>query len=492
MPSFDFYAAKHNALVHNLGVDFLNRHEELERLDRALRPGSLVAIWGRRRVGKSRLLIEWCRCRDGLYTVADQSSPTVQRRYMAAAIAQRFAGFADVEYPDWRSLLARLSAEAARVGWPGPVIIDELPYLVAADPTIAAALQNWVDSTAPRPCAVVSGSSQQMMHGAVLDASAPLYGRAVEAFAVRPLLPRHLGEAFGLDQAAPRHLVSLYALWGGMPRYWELAAPWTGRPGADGRWLEDAVDALVLDPSGPLHDEAERLLALEVPPAAALRPLLDAIGAGAHRLSEIAGRLGRAASSLSRPLATLTAMQLVRRETPFGSPPRTGKRALYRIDDPFLRLWFRTVAPHRAMLGAAPKETRLTYWRNAWPTLAATAWEELCRRAVPLLHRSDTALGRLGPWEPAQRYWRGNAAELDIVARSVDGERLLIGEAKWSSRPLRQLRANLPSDAAALRLPGAGERELVRALFVPAAPAKRDAGGHMHLVDAAAVMEVLR
>ena len=95
-------------------MDFLNRDSELQRLDRALRPGALVAIWGRRRVGKSRLLVEWCQRRDGLYTVADQSSPAVQRRYMAAAVGQRFAGFADVEYPDWRAFFV-LSAPAR---WP--------------------------------------------------------------------------------------------------------------------------------------------------------------------------------------------------------------------------------------------------------------------------------------------------------------------------------------------------------------------------------------
>ena len=55
--------------------------------------------------------------------------------------------------------------------------------------------------------------------------------------------------------------------------------------------------------------------------------------------------------------------------------------------------------------------------------------------AVPLLHRSDTTLAEIGPWEPAQRYWRGNAPELDVVARSVDGRRLLVGEVEWSMQP---------------------------------------------------------
>ena len=218
----------------------------------------------------------------------------------------------------------------------------------------------------------------------------------------------------------------MYALWGGMPRYWELAEPF-------GRDLESAVDSLVLDPAGPLHGEADRLLLEETPPATALRPLLDTIGAGAHRVSEIAGRLGRPASSLARPLASLVEMQLVRRETPFGSSPRSGKRSLYRIADPFLRLWFRVVAPHRAALAEAPRETRLHYWHRHRSSLEAYAWEELSRMSVPMLHRSDLSLARYGPFEPARRYWHGNAPEYDVVALSVDGRRVLVGEAKWSA-----------------------------------------------------------
>ena len=342
------------------------------------------------------------------------------------------------------------------------------------------------------------------------------YGRPTEVF------------PFG----GPGGPVAVHALWGGMPRYWELAEAFGGD-------LDTAVDALVLDPAGPLHGEPDRLLREETPPATALRPILDVIGNGAHRISEIAGRLGKPASGLSKPLASLVEMGLVRRETPFGSDPRSGKRSLYRIDDPFLRLWFRVVAPHRAALAAAPRETRLRYWRRHRPSLESLAWEELCRMAVPLLHRSDTTLAGLGPWEPAQRYWRGDAPELDVVARSVDGRRLLVGEVEWSMKPsaasgavarnevgspgpgrsevgnpIRGDMGNLAlgdvgsptrsevgnpirGDMGDLALGDVGnlaratDAEVCRVLFVPAGAAPR-AGADVHVVDARAVMSVLR
>ena len=470
--------------MHNPRMEFLNREAELRRLDNALRPGAFAVIWGRRRVGKSRLLVEWTRRRGGLYTVADQSAPSVQRRYLAAAIAERFPGFADVEYPDWRALFARLGSEAAAAGWRGPFVLDELPYLIAADPAIVGTLQNWIDAETPRPCTVVSGSSQHMMHGAALDAGAPLYGRAGEAFAIQPLRPGHLGDAFGTEDA--RELVSLYALWGGMPRYWELAQS-ALTAGAD---LAEAVDALVLDPAGPLHGEPDRLFLEETPPALALRPLLDVIGAGVHRASEIAGRLERPASSLSRPLATLAAMQLVRRETPFGTSPRATKRALYRIDDPFLRFWFRVVAPHRAVHAQAPPETRIGYWQRHRTALEAYAFEELCRMAVPTLHRCDLPIAALGPWEPAQRHWRGNDPEFDVVAHSVDGKRLLVGEVKWSQSTSRRPRAAPRHIRSTLPVPN--DCEIVKAMFVPDSPVPVHAETGAHLVGANAVMEALR
>ena len=458
----------------------MNRSDEMRRLDAALsRPAAFAVLWGRRRVGKSRLLIEWSRRHGGLYAVADQSAPPVQRRYLAEAVAQRFPGFADVEYPDWRSLLTHLSAEAERQGWPGPFVLDELPYLLAADPALAGVLQNWLDRPERLLQVVVCGSSQRMMHSAVLDAAAPLYGRAAEAFAVRPLQPGHLADVFpAIDHAG---LVSAYALWGDMPRYWELAEPFADN-------LEAAVDALVLDPIDPLHGEADRLLQAETSPAIALRPVLDAIGNGVHRVSEIAGRLGMPASNLSKPLAALMEMGLVRRETPFGTNPKSGKRSLYCMEDPFLRLWFRVVAPHRAALAVAPRETRLQYWRRHQPHLEALVWDELCRMAVPFLHRSDAALGKLGPWEPAQRHWRGNDPELDIVARSVDGRRLLVGEAKWTKTPTDGASA-IPRGDLGRRL-GMEGAQLCKALFAPLRGKPKEKAG-IHWVDARTVMRSL-
>jgi uncharacterized protein len=446
---------------------FLDRQGELSRLDELMgsREGRLAVVYGRRRVGKTRLLLEWTARHRGLYTVADRSAPEVQRRYFAASVAEVLPGFADVEYPDWAGLLARLARDARAAGFTGPLVIDELPYLTSGASELASALQRFVDHEARQVGLklALAGSSQRMMQGLALSASAPLYGRAHALFEVKPLPASELRNAFGAR--SPVRIGELFAAWGGIPRYWELALE------ASGSVLEQ-IDELVLDPLGPLHGEPDRLLLEELPPAVELRPILDAIGLGAHRVSEIAGRIGRQATSLSRPLQRLQEMGLVRRETPFGEPENQSKRSLYRLDDPFVRLWFRVVAPHRARLLTSAKGERMALLRKHWPGLCAAAWEELCRTSLPQL-ASRSALGRLGPWQTGKRWWHGNLPEWDLVSRSADGARLLVAEVKWSAKPFgsREL-AQLARSVQQRPLPSGGAADttakVVRAVFVPA------------------------
>jgi AAA+ ATPase superfamily predicted ATPase len=463
---------------------FLDRRSELARLDRLAGP-ALAVLWGRRRIGKTRLLVEWSRRRGGLYTVADQSAEVVQRRYFAEAVATKVPGFAEVAYPDWRALLRALAREPARSAIPGPLIIDEAPYLFESCPSLPSVLQSFIDHEARDAglIVVLAGSSQHMMQDLVLGPAAPLYGRAQEAMPLRPLAAGWIGRGVGLPRAADA--VRAFSVWGGVPWYWALAA----RHSTD---LEGAVDELVLDPLGPLHSEPDRLLLEELPRATSLRPLLDAIGAGAHRLSEIAGRVGQPATSLGRPLGRLIDLGYVRRELPFGEHERSSKRALYRIDDAFFRFWFRVVAPHRGLLTVATPAARRALWRRHAAHVHAEAWEDLARRAVPLLEHGRFDHGE--PFSPAARSWRGAGPEWDVVASSPDGKTLLVGEAKWHQGPVDAafLDRTFKSLADKGRPPFASQN-VVHALFVPECPAalKRRKAPY-RVVDAGDVLAVLR
>jgi hypothetical protein len=421
-------------------MNFIDREEEMARLIALTkrREGGLAVVTGRRRVGKTRLLVEWIEQSGGVYFVADQSSAEVQRRYLVAALSAKLRGLDGVTFADWRALLAGVAERALESKWTGPLVLDEIPYLVLQSPELPSVLQQFLDHDAKRArlTVAIAGSSQRMMQGLVMNASAPLFGRARELLTMGPLPPAYARDAFG-----NRDLLEAWTAWGGIPRYWELASGERGTIAA-------RIDRLVLDPLGPLHREPDHILLEEVPSALEVRPVLDAIGAGAHRVSEIAGRMGRPATSLARPLDRLIGMGLAAREVPFEESG--SKRALYRIADPFFRLWFRVVAPNRGPLATMTSASRRALLAKHWPGLLGQSWEELCRDAVP----------RLGNWSTASRWWRGNEPEWDVVAESIDRTKLLVGEVKIqaSQRDVDNL-LHRPAPAFA------GHRTVVRALF---------------------------
>jgi AAA+ ATPase superfamily predicted ATPase len=252
----------------------------------------------------------------------------------------------------------------------------------------------------------------------------------------------------------------------------------------------------VFSPLGALHFEPDRLLLEETPPAMALRPLLDAIGGGAHRLSEIARRINQPATSLARPMARLAEIDLVQRELPFGESERSSKKALYKIRDPFVRLWFRLVSPNRAWLSQVSGHKSLALWQREGLALVAMAWEELCRKCVANLDPVRTGLAKGLFWQPARRYWRGTEPEWDVISLSSDAGAVLLGEARWSKesdcqRHIEAWAEELSRKAIPTPLAGKKRRE-VRVLFVPRLPDPSRRPPGIVLLDARCVMHALR
>jgi AAA+ ATPase superfamily predicted ATPase len=436
-------------------LSFLDRDNEKTRLEKALsgKRSTFCCLYGRRRCGKSRLLQEVLPRARSVYYVADERESNLQRESVASAMSQLVPGFDEVEYRDWSSLLSRWWQDAL----PSSVLaLDEFPYLVKSSPELPSILQGLVDRSTSKPLhLVISGSSQRMMLGLVLDASAPLYGRAQEIIHVKPLGAGWIGEALGL--ARPCDLLDAYCVWGGVPRYWELAR--------DHGTTWEAVERLVLDPLGVLHNEPRRLLLDDLRETTQAASILALIGQGCHRMSEIAGRLGKPATSLTRPLRNLVELGLIRRDQPFGSSRRSGKKTLYLLDDPFLGFWFRYVEPNRSRLELGATLTVLNEIRKDFGTYRGQIWEDLVRRAVVRL-----AIGGL-EWKPGSRWWGTGRdrkpLEIDVVAESADSGTLLVGEVKTSTTPAEAKKAEFEVRRKAEMLPFAQSFEkIITKVFV--------------------------
>jgi len=423
---------------------FYDREDEQRRLRRFVKAGNagLVVVYGRRRCGKSTLLQRILSARH-IYFQADQRETPLQLELLAAALAGQLADFDKVKYRSWDELLSSLYARADRLMH---VCLDEFPYLVQADPALPSVLQRYIDRPDGRVAWFLCGSSQRMMHGLVMDRRAPLYGRAREIIKIEPLSAGWLMPALGLDAD---EAVRAYATWGGVPRYWELASEYPSQ--------QEALEDLVWNPRGVLHEEPSRLLLDDLRSAVQPHSILSLIGVGCHRPSEIAARMRKPLSSLTRPLSQLCELGYVRRDVPFAENPKKTRRALYRLNDPFLRFFFRFVLPHESALAQGILREAMQQWKHERRQLVAACWEDLCRAAVPWLPGADAGFGAASAW------WHhaNRQAEIDLLARSPDGKSLLLGECKWSDRKK------------AIDLSAIDRRLREKAEHVPAARAKR-------------------
>ncbi|MEA3436887.1 MAG: ATP-binding protein, partial [Thermodesulfobacteriota bacterium] len=380
--------------------------------------------------------------------LADQQESPLQIQSLAVEIGRTIPGFGQVNYPSWEVLLSALQHQAKK---DTTLIIDEFPYLVQKSPELPSIIQKLIDNQQNKTNIIICGSSQRMMHGLILDSSAPLYGRAAEIIKVRPLEPGWIKDALPLNSI---EAIEAYSVWGGVPRYWELAKTYRNQ--------EEACKELVLDRDGVLHSEPMRLLLDDMRGASQPHSLLSLIANGSNKLSEIAGRLGKPATSLTRPLANLIELGYIKRDHPFGESPKSSKKTIYRLEDPFLLFWYRIVLPNHSLLERDLIDAVYAESQNHFKAQTAEIWEEMARKSTAHLNIANIR------WKPAQRWWghgrdRKNM-EIDIIAESLDNKFLLFGEVKWEEKTNIKATINKLKKAAA-NFPKQTDKKIIMAVW---------------------------
>lgn len=378
-------------------LKFVNRKPELHELDAAARRGGLLVIYGRRRIGKTRLLRQWLQTRGGLYSQAIEAQRDLQIQQVFQDLLAQLE--TRIVPKTWSELLEILALQKQR--W--TLCLDEFPYLTAVDPSLPSQLQKWVDHSLPKGCLLVlAGSSTRMMHDLFLHRAAPLYGRAAKLLHVRPMEFAAFCNACGLRPAKSESFEK-FACVGGIPKYWEFVEA--------GQDVIALAESLYFDLAPYMEQEPQRILRDEGVTGLNALGVLEAVGRGAERPSEIASRLGTAQTNLSRLLQQLMDASVLTRELPFGESVRSTKKTLYRIADPTLRFWFRVYSPHQSLWPtyAAEQKSKLIHDH------AASVFEDFCRAR----------------FAGAQRYWE-RGVELDFVAPDPENpKRLLVAEVKW-------------------------------------------------------------
>ena len=162
-------------------LPFTNRTQELKALAAAAKAGGLLVIFGRRRVGKTRLLTHWLKPQNGLYSQAIEAASGIQIEQVMQDMGSAFK--TNIVPKNWGEFLELLSLQKGRA----ILCLDEFPYLVASDPSLPSVIQRWLDHQRPRQFTLVlAGSSASAMNDCFLNRAAPLYQRARKLLHVEP------------------------------------------------------------------------------------------------------------------------------------------------------------------------------------------------------------------------------------------------------------------------------------------------------------------
>ncbi len=408
---------------------FIDREQELTALEQrwTTKQAELLIVYGRRRVGKTELLLRFARhsAKRYLYFLATQGTQAEQLRQLSEILRQTFQDplLRTLTFSDWNTVFTYLGQQARQKRL--LVILDEFPYLCEATPELPSIIQRFWDLEGQhsRLFLVLCGSQLGFMERKVLGERSPLYGRRTGQLRLQPLDFRAASQFFpGYE---PRERLLAYGMLGGMPAYLRRFSPALS--------LKANLLRELLNVQGYLYEEPRFLLRMELRDVRVYASMLGAIASGCTRLNEIAQRVGVPVHTASKYLSVLQELALIVREVPFTArAPQRSKRGRYRILDPFLRFWYRFVYPHASLIEAG--QGRLVYERFIAPqldTYMGSIFEEVVR--TYLERYAARELG-LPPVVRTGRIWSGDF-DVDLVAEHVDGS-WTIGECKWARRPV--------------------------------------------------------
>jgi len=399
---------------------FVNRVDELDRLQTLYESDTaeLAIIYGRRQIGKSELVRQSIADHDdAVYYQAVQGTATTQLRRFVEAAATTYPDITAVK-EEWEPLLTYLVDRDAII------VIDEFPYLIESNEGLPSIIQHLWDTAVDESQAtlVLTGSAIGMMHTHVLDGGAPLYGRVSQIPNGRlelSQLPFRSIKEF-VPTYDPEDRVFVYGIFGGTPRYLSPLDP--------SRSLGENITRLLYDPDGPLHDEPEAVLQMELNEVNTYFSVLESMASGNHSRNEIAQGAGIESTNTSYYFDRLETLQIIEKHHPALADPARSKRTRYQIRDPVFRFYFRYLYGRGGQYELYGENAYKELIEPELPDFASETFESLCHQAVPTLYE-EYQLTQV----PTQWWYKGR--EIDVVA-PTDGTTLIAGEAKFTNTPL--------------------------------------------------------
>ncbi len=401
---------------------FVDRKSELAVMERAFKGVGFqfIPVYGRRRVGKTRLVQEFIEGKEAIYFLADSIAETEQLKSLGRVIGEHFRDtiLMDSGFKDWEQVFRYMKEkERGRL----VVIIDEFPYLVNSNRAVSSIFQKGIDEQLKHSniFLILMGSSIGMMEKEVLLYKAPLYGRRTGSLEVREMPFDSLNEFF--PRKSFDELMAIYAVFGMIPAYLEKVNPELD--------ILENIRLLVLEKGTFFSNEVDYVLMEELREPRNYFALLKAISQGKRKISEMINETGFEKSHVSRYVDILRSLGFVKKEIPVTEKnPEKSKQGLYGIQDKFFTFWFKYVFPNKSRIEIGKVDYVLKLIRGSLEQHLSQAYEAACREiCTRMMEEGQMQFTVIGKW------WSRNE-EVDLVALDEETKTVYFGECKWSKK----------------------------------------------------------
>lgn len=447
--------------------EFIGRAAELEALGRehSAARSAFVPIYGRRRVGKSELILRFLHDKPGIYFLGKkaQSALLLRELLQEAARVLKEPLLATFPADGWKAAL-----EVVVSRWPkGKKLVlcfDEFQWMVESSPELPSVLQELWDRrwrSAGNVMLILCGSYVGFMEREVLGKKSPLFGRRTAQILLRP---------FGYREAALFHpscslvdRAKIYFVCGGIPLYLRCFSPRCS--------VEANIAATVLTEFAPLFSEPDFLLREELREVESYYAILMALAAGARTSRAIAAQTGIGERSLQYYFKQLEELGYLARRHPLTGRAPVVRHVRYDLEDPLLRFWFRFVYPNLSFIKQmGPSRALSDRIRPELEAYFGGCFERLCREALPVLYAKEG----LAVGHAIGEYW-DKTVQIDVVGLRDDGWTDL-AECKWGAiRSQRAVEEELEAKVA--HYPNPRNATIGRRIFSRTRPSGRGAAG---------------
>ncbi|MCD6092909.1 MAG: ATP-binding protein [Candidatus Aenigmarchaeota archaeon] len=390
-------------------IRFINRERDLRTLEKLWKlENCFVVVYGRRRIGKTRLVEEFLKDKEGIsYTVED-----VNRKIQIREFKNALASFLNDEFlrnqeiDSWSSLFSYLE-KTLDLNKRFYIWIDEFSHLVKNDPSLTSVLQRFIDKVLRRSKIffIVSGSIFGIIKEKVLSHSSPLYGRRTKDILLTPLSFPHAAKFLNFNF---EDSLKTYMSMGGIPEYLLVASRYDN--------FFEFISAEFFERDGYFYREPYFLLSREFKEIKTYFSILNAISYGNTTPTEIANFIGIKTREIYPYLELLIAFGFLERVTPiFGKK----KASIYVIKDVFFDFWFNFVHKNRGSIERGIYKVNLK-------ELNPFFGKRFEYFVLDIFHL-------LFPFPKIGKWWHKDN-EIDIVGLNEKTKEVLFCECKWKAR----------------------------------------------------------